>query len=43
MSEQTSISVDREVRNRIKSLKTGGESYSELLIKMVESYEQLQE
>ena len=39
MTERTSISVTADVRDRVKSLKRGGQTYSELLDKMVKSYE----
>lgn len=35
----TTISVTPGVRNQIRSLKRGGQSYSELLQAMVEQYE----
>lgn len=35
----TTISLTPSVRDRIKSLKRGGESYSELLLAMADQYE----
>lgn len=38
-TQYTSIKVDPEVRDRVRSLKRGQESYSELLDKMANQYE----
>lgn len=40
---RTSIKVSRETRDRVKRLKTGGETYDDLLRQMAEQYDPAQE
>lgn len=39
MVERTTLSVTGEVRDEVRSLKTGGETYSELLKRLMEHYD----
>lgn len=39
MVERTTLSVSEEVRNEVRSLKRGQQTYSELLIEMMEQYD----
>ena len=39
MVDRTTLSVSEKVRNRVRSLKRGQMTYSELLIEMMEQYD----
>ena len=38
MTERTTLSVDSEVRDRIRAKKIGGETYSDVLERLMEQY-----
>lgn len=37
--ERTSIKLDRQVRDRLRAQKRGGEDYSQLIEKMIDQYD----
>jgi len=39
MVDRTTLSVSEKVRNEVRSLKRGQQTYSELLIEMMEQYD----
>jgi len=39
MAERTTLSVDSEVRDKIRAMKTGGETYSDVLKRLMSYYD----
>jgi len=39
MAERTTLSVNSEIRDRIRSMKVGGETYTDVLRRLISDYE----